>query len=65
MLSRPLLQEDAPWKRRFRADSLLWATIAPNHPEHGLVCTNKEGAYQLYGWHVPSGQLHRLTDSAT
>ncbi|MCZ7541025.1 MAG: prolyl oligopeptidase family serine peptidase [Anaerolineae bacterium] len=65
MLFYPQLQEDAPWKRRFRADSLLWAAIAQDHAEHGLVCTNKDGAYQLYGWHVPSGQLHRLTGSAT
>lgn len=62
---QPQLQEDASWKRRFRADSLLWATFARNHPERGLVCTNKDGVYQLYAWKVPGGQLHRLTDSAT
>lgn len=62
---QPQLQDDAVWKRRFRAHSLLWASIARNDPERGLVCTNKDGAYQLYSWHVPNGQLHRLTDSAT
>ena len=30
---------------------------------HGLAVTNQSGVYQLYGWQVPTGELHQLTHS--
>ena len=56
------LSDGAPWKARFRATGVRWSQLAPQNPSRGLVCTNRDGIYQLYTWDVPSGQLTRLTD---
>ncbi len=53
--------QDAAWKQRFRAASIAWTRLATNNPARGLVCTNKDGIYQLYGWEVASGALTQLT----
>ncbi|MBI1277672.1 MAG: prolyl oligopeptidase family serine peptidase [Anaerolineaceae bacterium] len=53
--------QDAKWKKRYRAASIAWSKLASNNPAHGLVCTNKDGIYQLYGWEVASGALTQLT----
>jgi len=65
MLKQLNLNDDAPWKARFRAPIILWARIAENNPVRGLVCTNKDGVYQLYAWEVESGKLTLLTDQPT
>ncbi len=54
-------QPDAKWKQRYRAASIAWSKLAENNPARGLVCTNKDGIYQLYGWDVVSGALTQLT----
>src|SRR5689334_18367305 len=54
--------QDANWKRRFRAGSIAWSWVAKNNPAHGLVCTNKDGIFQLYAWDVGSGALTQLTN---
>lgn len=59
------VRPDAPWKQRFRAASIAWSALASQNPARGLVCTNKDGIYQLYGWDVASNQLRRLTDQPT
>jgi dipeptidyl aminopeptidase/acylaminoacyl peptidase len=64
MLKELNLSENAPWKQRFRAASIAWSSIADHNPNRGLVCTNKDGIYQLYAWDVPMGDLRRLTDKA-
>lgn len=51
----------AAWKARFRAASISWTKVAEQNPARGLVCTNKDGIYQLYGWETASGQLTQLT----
>lgn len=56
------LSENARWRQRFRAPSIAWARIATLNPARGLVCSNRDGIYQLYGWDVAAGTLHRLTD---
>ena len=59
------LQDDAPWKARYRAPSILFAYTASNNLERGLVVSDKDGVIQLYGWDVPSGELTQATDSET
>ncbi len=61
MLKELNLREDAVWKQRFRAAQIMWSTLAAQNPERGLVCTNKDGIYQLYAWDVPTGNLKQLT----
>ena len=58
------LSEDAVWKKRFRAPSIAWATVANLDPTRGLVCTDRDGILQLYAWDVETGDLRRLTDRA-
>src|SRR5215211_4198877 len=60
---KPLdLSPEAVWRRRFRASNVLWALTAPQNPNRGIVCSNKDGIYQLYAWDVPTGELTQLTN---
>ncbi|MEM9955834.1 MAG: prolyl oligopeptidase family serine peptidase [Chloroflexota bacterium] len=61
MLKELDVSQDAKWKQRFRASTIGWTQIATQNPDRGLVCTNRDGIYQLYAWDVPSGELTRLT----
>lgn len=58
------LSPNAIWRQRFLASDILWADVAHQNPERGLVCTNKDGIYQLYAWDIPTGELRRATDQA-
>src|SRR5262245_26354761 len=62
MLKELNVSDNAQWKQRFRASNIAWSTIAGANPARGLVCTNKDGIFQLYAWDVNSGQLTRLTN---
>lgn len=62
MLKELNLQDDAPWKKRFRASSIAWSQIATQNPKRGLVCTNKDGIFQLYAWETDTNNLTRLTN---
>ena len=55
------LSPEANWRKRFRATDVRWAVLAEQNPERGLVCTNKDGIYQLYAWDVPTGDLVQVT----
>jgi len=55
------LTPEAPWRQRFRATEILWAAVAPQNPDRGLICTNKDGVNQLYAWDIPSNQLTQVT----
>jgi len=56
------LSPEAIWRRRFRAADIIWAVLAQRNPERGLVCTNKDGIYQLYAWDVGTGELKQVTN---
>jgi len=55
------LRPEATWRKRFRAVNILWAVLAEQNPSHGLVCTDKDGIYQLYAWDVATGELRQIT----
>jgi dipeptidyl aminopeptidase/acylaminoacyl peptidase len=55
------LDLNAPWRQRFRAASILWAQVASQNQSRGLVCTNKDGIYQLYAWEVGTQNLRQVT----
>jgi len=65
VLKEPQVDENAPWKQRFRAPDILWTQIAKAAPDRGLVVSDKSGKYQLYAWDVPTGELRQLTDRPT
>src|SRR5574339_369563 len=62
MLTHLQLDDNAPWRRRFRAPVVAWTQIARANHTRGLAVTNSSGKYQLYAWDVPSGTLRQLTD---
>jgi dipeptidyl aminopeptidase/acylaminoacyl peptidase len=65
MLKELRTDDAAPWKQRFRAPMIAWTQLARSAPERGLACSNKSGAYQLYAWDVPGGELRQLTNRPT
>lgn len=52
----------SPWKLRFRAPRVVNTQMASLHPSRGVVAMNWTGVYQVYRWHVPSGELRQITD---
>ena len=56
------LSPEAIWRKRFLATEVLWAAVAQQNPKRGLVCTNKDGIYQLYAWDIPTGELTQVTN---
>ncbi|MBI5354774.1 MAG: S9 family peptidase [Chloroflexi bacterium] len=56
------LSPDAIWRQRFLATGILWAVVAQQNPKRGLVCTNKDGIYQLYAWDVTTNELIQVTN---
>ena len=61
----PDLRPEANWRKRFRATDILWTATARLNPGRGLVCTNKDGIYQLYAWDVETNELSQATDQPT
>lgn len=64
MLKELNLNDDAPWKKRYRAPSIAWSSVATQNKKRGLVCTNKDGIYQLYAWETDSNALTKLTNQS-
>ena len=61
MLKEPLLDSNAPWKKRFSAPVVLYTQLAKGAPTRGLAVGNQSGVMQLYAWDVPTGKLRQLT----
>lgn len=59
MLKELDLRDNAKWKQRYRTPAVMWSQISSQNPKHGLVCTNRDGIYQLYAWDVETGQLEQ------
>lgn len=57
MITNLQLDDEAGWKKRFRAPTVAWTQMAPANPARGLASSNISGKYQLYAWDVPSGGL--------
>ncbi len=61
MLKPLLLDDDAPWKQRYRAPIIAAAQLARSNPARGVVTNTETGQYQLYAWNVRDGGLRQLT----
>jgi dipeptidyl aminopeptidase/acylaminoacyl peptidase len=55
------LSQGAPWKARYRANKIVWASIAAGNPQRGVACTNLSGVLQLHAWDVAAGELSQVT----
>ena len=62
MLKELRVDDAAPWKQRYRLPITYAAQIAVLMPTRGLAVSNKSGIYQLYAWHVSTGELTQLTN---
>lgn len=62
MVSQLQLEDDAPWRRRFRSKGLASACVAPENPARGIVHATLDGPQlRIYAWEIPSGRLRPLT----
>ncbi|MBU8912375.1 MAG: prolyl oligopeptidase family serine peptidase [Spirochaetales bacterium] len=55
----------APWKKRYRAQVIAQAIIAPGNPRRGLAATDPDGLLQLHAWDTETGALQSRTDLPT
>lgn len=61
MLKPLRLDDNAPWKQRYRAPLIAAAQIARSNPDRGVVTSTETGKYQLYAWNVRGGGRRQLT----
>jgi dienelactone hydrolase len=61
MLKPLRLDNNAPWKQRYRAPIIAAAQIARSNPARGVVTNTETDQYQLYAWDVRDGGLRQLT----
>jgi len=64
VIKEPLLQGDAPWKRRFQIPR-IGVQFASGNPDHVLVISNESGTYELYAFDLPSNALRKATSRPT
>src|SRR6266699_1750889 len=62
MLKELRIDDAAPWKQRYRLPITYAVQIAALMPTRVLAVSNKSGIYQLYAWHVSTGELTQLTN---
>ena len=60
MLAKPLLGDDAPWKKRFRLPRVT-IQFARRSPGRALVASNQTGTYELYAYDLASDTLRQAT----
>ncbi len=61
MISPPQLDDNAPWRQRFRSNSLGYVYVAPMNPSRGIVFASLQGpTKQVSSWDTTSGDLRPL-----
>ncbi len=61
MVEKLQLEENAPWKQRFRAPAIVSSQIASLDPTKGILAERRDGFLQWYAWDVPSNELRQIT----
>jgi dipeptidyl aminopeptidase/acylaminoacyl peptidase len=62
MLKKPLLDEAAPWRRRFNVSVLFGAHVARENPTRGIVISNRANhVFQVYNWDVSTNAITQRT----
>ncbi len=61
-MTSPLqLEDDAPWRQRFRCNSLGYVYVAPNNASRGIAHASLEGpAKRILAWNTTTGELRPL-----
>ena len=62
-MTSPLqLEDNAPWRQRFRCNSLSSVYVAPGNASRGIVHASYDGPERrMYAWDIPTGDLRTLT----
>jgi dipeptidyl aminopeptidase/acylaminoacyl peptidase len=61
LLTEPILDDNADWKKRFRMPRVL-IQFARRNPTRTLVISNQSGIYQLYGFNIGTNSLKQATN---
>ncbi|MGB8981978.1 MAG: hypothetical protein WCC12_08895, partial [Anaerolineales bacterium] len=61
MLKELQIEDNAPWKQRYRAASVGSAEIAAACPTRAILNDTRSGSLQYYTWDIPSNHLRQLT----
>jgi len=61
MLKEIQLEDNAPWKQRYRQPSIVSSQIAPLAPTRGILSDNQTGTIQWSAWDIPSGSRKQIT----
>ena len=61
MVSPLQLDDNAPWRQRFRSNSLGYVYVAPNNPPRGIVHASMQSpTKRIFAWDTNSGDLRPL-----
>lgn len=61
MISPLQLDDNAPWRKRFRCNSLGYVYVAPSNPSRGIVHASIQGpTKRIFAWNTASGDLSAL-----
>jgi dipeptidyl aminopeptidase/acylaminoacyl peptidase len=60
LIERPIVQEGADWKKRFRMPR-IYVQFSRGNPDRALVISNESGTYELYAYDVSSNTLRQAT----
>jgi len=63
MLKKLQIEDNAPWKQRFRAPRIVSSQIAALLPTKGILANNQSGAVQWYTWDITTNELEQITDT--
>lgn len=59
MPNQPDLTPDARWKQRYRATDMAIVHRATQNHRRGVVCSNRNGTYQMFAWDIEAGTLEQ------
>ena len=61
MVSPIQLEDSAPWRQRFRCNTLGYVYVAPRNPSRGIVLAGMQGpTKRIFAWGTSSGDLRAL-----
>lgn len=63
MSKKVQVEENAPWKQRYRAPAIVSSQIASLLPTKGILANNLSGTMQWYAWDIPSNELQQITNT--
>jgi Tol biopolymer transport system component len=63
MIKKLQVEDNPPWKQRYRAPYVAVSQIASLDPTKGILADNRSGTLQWHAWDIPSNELQQITDT--